>query len=495
MSIRIIEREKKAFLTPIPRSDYFTPFDRMKNTWFECRPTAFKESRDFGFIFSTDGQTVVVADGDNQSHRIVIQDIGREARKVLQKLEQRIEDSLPDEVHHLFHSFCSISSSFSDDLNDNHSIFLQRPNASRLEPIILSVKDAFCKSLWADPIWTIQDSGTKVLNESAARDWLELNDEIISLITAAFGLTCGIPPRGFQFHTMQYDRCQTSGNLRSLFIIEGLPALGNPAAKQSNKSIQECLWLFPPSLASPFLFYFGVLRPIVIEILLDLQEDISYQETHIFVHTFPKQRRQDDLPYFWSGPDISQALQSHTKALPIRLTCNLLRHLHTALFRQFFPGLCEPERDDSLVDLQGQHRWYTGNRHYGKIIGSIPLTLGMSMTAARRYASISQLLQVIYQLSPPDESWYDLLSSAHILPTSKNEALAYSAAQTLVIREYGILPGHVTSSSQSVSNVLQNAPYFHLVSSYILTQTCVRLSLMVYISSQHKLERQLAMEF
>lgn len=130
----------------------------------------------------------------------------------------------------------------------------------------------------------------KVLNESAARDWLELNDKIILLIAAAFGLTCGIPPRGFQFHTMQYDCCQTSGNLRSLFIIEGLPALRNPAAKQSNKSIQEYLWLFPPSLASPFLFYFGVLRPIVIEILLDLQEDISYQETHIFVHTFPKQR-------------------------------------------------------------------------------------------------------------------------------------------------------------------------------------------------------------
>lgn len=288
--IRIIEREKKAFLTPIPRSDYFMPFNRMKNTWFECRPTAFKESRDFGFIFSTDGQTVVVAGRDNQSHRIVIQDIGREAQKVLQKLEQRIEDSLPGKVHHLFHSFCSISSSFSDDLNNNCSVFLQRPNASQLEPIILSVKDGFCKSLWADPIWTIWDSGTKVLNESAARDWLELNDKIILLIAAAFGLTCGIPPRGFQFHTMQYDCCQTSGNLRSLFIIEGLPALGNPAAKQSNKSIQECLWLFPPSLASPFLFYFGVLRPIVIEILLDLQEDISYQETHIFVYTFPKQR-------------------------------------------------------------------------------------------------------------------------------------------------------------------------------------------------------------
>ncbi|KAG2046290.1 hypothetical protein BDR06DRAFT_1014861 [Suillus hirtellus] len=460
---RIIEREKAAFLTPLPRPDYFTPFDRMKNIWFECRPTAFKESRDFGFIFSADGQSVTVADGDNHRHQLSITDIGREAQKVLQKLEQCIEESLPDEVHHLFHSFHSIASSFCDDLNDSHSVFLQRPNASRLEPIILSVKDGLCKSLWTDPIWTVEDSGTKVLNESAARGWLKFNDEIISLITTAFALTCGIPPRGFQFHTMQYNHCQTSGNLRSLFIIEGLPALGNPAAKQSNKSIQECLWLFPPSLASPFLFYFGVLRPIVIEILLDLQEDISYQETHIFMHTFPKQRRQDDLPHFWSGPDINQALQSHTKALPIRLTCNLLRHLHTAFFRQFFPGLCDPGHDDSLVDLQGQHHWYTGDRHYGKIIGSIPSTLGMSMTEARRYASISQLLQVLYQLSPPDESWCDLLSSTHILPTLKHETLAYSVAQKLVIQEYGILVlGNATASSQSVTGVLQNAPYFHL---------------------------------
>ena len=297
----------------------------------------------------------------------------------------------------------------------------------------------------------------------AAYDWLQSSDDILSLVVTAFSLTCGIPPREFQFANMQYDHCPTTGSFRNLFIINGLPALGNPTAKQSNKLVQKCLWLFPPSLAPLFLFYLGVLRPITIEVLIFLRQNVAYQETHIFCHTIKKH-------CVWNGSDVNGAIQHYMSALPIRLTCKFLRQLHTALFHQYCPGLCKAEGpSDSAVDHQGQHRWYTGNTHYGRIIGSVPKTLGMSMTEARQFATVSQLLQVIYGLCLPDESSKDLLLDAHILPCSKYETHAYLVAQKLVIQHYGILSGDVAAS---VATVLNNRPYIQLVRMFNLIDSC-----------------------
>jgi len=157
--IRAIEHQKEAYLPPTARHDYFTPYDRFKAVWFESRPTAFQESRDFGFGFSSDGQMVVVHDGDGQSHELFITAMRQGAQKVILKLQDVIECSLPEEARCLFHDFSGTF--FSDDLNDEHSIFKQKKNAIILAPIIQEIKDAIFTSLQSG-------SGTNRINESAA---------------------------------------------------------------------------------------------------------------------------------------------------------------------------------------------------------------------------------------------------------------------------------------------------------------------------------------
>lgn len=445
---RIIHREKEKWLQPIPGCDYFTPYDRFKSIWYNVGPTAFKESAAIGHGFQPDGSTIVV-DAVKESHRINIMDIGAEARRIILEIESLLRKSLPEGTKHLLASVANLSE-LSDDLTEASSIFHQ--NANLFEPIVAEVAGALLPSL----------SGEGV------RTWLESNDQVLSRFMVAIALTCGVPPRAFQFASFQFDHCLETGTSRGLFLIDGNLAIAKPAAKQLDRSRQDCLWFLPSALSSSLVFYLGVLRPIIIQALLLLRKEVVPQKTYIFCCTFPKAGRSCS----WTGDEVAEMFQNHTRGLKINLSVGLIRQLYTALFRQYFPDLCAGGvQEDSLVDRQGQHRFYTGHRHYGMIITTVPRSLGIDLTEARKMGAMSQLLHVIFGFRAADDHLKLLLERSHFLPVLQHHTYALGAARTLVVSEYGIPSGGAgPRAALKAQALLYDQPYFQLVRPYFSIQ-------------------------
>ncbi|KAI5983643.1 hypothetical protein EDD15DRAFT_2376174 [Pisolithus albus] len=441
--LSVIHREKERWLRPTPRHDYFTPYDRFKSVWYDATPTAFKESSKIGHGFQPDG-TAIVIDAAGEGHCINLVDIGKEAHRILMEAEALIYECLPEETCSIFSTFQDLSQ-LSDDLNDPASIFRQRGNAAFLRPSIVKAEASILQHF---------NSEEKMLQ------WLQNNDRLLSLFLTAFALTCSIPPRAFQFASLQYDRCPETGSSRGLFLIDGTLAIGKPAAKQSGRSRQDCLWFLPSTLASSLTFYLAILRPVVVKVLTRLRKEVIHQDTYIFCRTIPRTAGC----HSWNGDEITKILQRHTKPLNIHISTALLRQLYTAFFRQYFPGLCGGAAlEDSLVDRQGQHRFYTGKQHYGQVIGSIPRSLGIDLTEARKLGAMSQLLHIVFGLRSPDEQWRVLLEDSHFLPSSKHDRHALDTARVLVLCNYGISSGGTgPPAALRAQGVLEAHPYFGL---------------------------------
>ncbi|KAG1864563.1 hypothetical protein C8R48DRAFT_773078 [Suillus tomentosus] len=450
--------EEVRFLKPVAgdHPGYSTPFDRFKGTWHAAGREAFRECRKFGFSFSADGQCLNIQDTNPQPKTIAFSQLATCVQILFRQLDSRILLTIPSDLHHLYHGF--EADKFTDNLVEPKSIFKQEANTQILARIIAEVQAGILR-----PGMTI--------DEKAAHQQLKQWDDIVPLIIAAFCLTCGVPPRGFQIHSMLFDHCPITDKDRNLFIIDGLPALGNPVAKQRDKGVQECLWLFPQALARPFLFYLGVLRPTIQILLKDLGYNAAYQGTHIFTRAIPQCR--PDLSQFWNGSDVNQALQQATTSLPIQLTCAMLRHIIIAVFRQHFPDLWDRDGlfGSSMTDRQASQ---SGPLHYGQVY-SIPPALGMTLQQAKRYITISQMLQTTYGLRPVDEAWKDLLIGSHLFATSKHLDYAFSVARWTVMQQYGLC-GKASEVKIMAQNVLKGAPY-------IKNHTAIGDTVLIQVSS------------
>ncbi|KAG2337877.1 hypothetical protein BDR05DRAFT_952317 [Suillus weaverae] len=416
---------------------------RLKGIWYATNPAATGESRKFGLVFSEDGQSLTMEDGDHQPQTLPLLQLATCAHTLLTQLDSIILLNIPSRLHTLYHEFDT--SLFTDNLLEQKSIFRQAHNAR----VLVKVMSAASTCILTPDVIT---------DKKAARQWLKRwDDDVMPLITAGFCLTCGVPPHGFQLHSMLFDHCQITDKARNLFIINGLPALGNAVTKQRNKSVQECLWLFPQALARPFLFYLGVIRPITQVLLKDLGYDAMYQDTHIFARALPQHRPERDLPQFWNGSDVNKALQQATTSLPIRLTCTTLRHIITAVFHRHFPELSDGLAGTSMVDGQAQHTSQTGDTHYGRVY-SIPAALGITHEKAKRYITISQMLQATYGLGAADESWQDIGARFLLFPTCKHHHYAFSVARQTVMHQYGLC-GDASGIKTTAQTVLEDAPY------------------------------------
>ncbi|KAG1819366.1 hypothetical protein EV424DRAFT_1347460 [Suillus variegatus] len=423
----------------LARSALLEASGQFKGTWHAASREAFKECRKFGFSFSADSQCLTIQDANLQPKTIPFSQLATCMQILFRQLDSHILLTIPIDLHHLYHEF--EADKFTDNLVEPKSIFKQKGNTQILARIIAEVQAGILR-----PGMTI--------DEKAAHQQLKQWDDIVPLIIAAFCLTCGVPPHGFQIHSMLFNHCPITDKDHNLFIIDSLPALGNPVAKQRDKGVQECLWFFPQALAQPFLFYLGVLRPTIQILLKDLGYNAAYQGTHIFTRAIPQ--RRPDLSQFWNGSDVNQALQQATTSLPIQLTCTMLRHIIIAVFRQHFPDLwdCGGLFGSSMTDRQASQ---SGPLHYGQVY-SIPPTLGMTLQQAKRYITISQMLQTTYRLRPADEAWKDLLIRSHLFVMSKHLDYVFSVARWTVMQQYGLC-GKASEIKMMAQNVLKGAPY------------------------------------
>jgi hypothetical protein len=446
--------------------------------WFKVAKAARLESRASGFTFMEDGQGIIINDASKCPHPIAFSLLGSSARDAIFRTEENIIKCLPNSCVQDFLNFGW--ESITDDVMSYQSMFCQPQNQDFLQPIrnkllnLLLAKQS--RNQRHEPLPLTSSTGQ--LDIPKARTWLQSHDSILSSITAAFILTCGVPPRDFQFKSFQVDHDEDKGYKRSFFIIDKLPAFANPKAKQVGQHFKQCLWGATSAQARSLLFFLGILKPIYAEIMRLMKVHDRIFDIYIFVRTAPLAQSQlTSHPLLLSGTTINYYLYKHTRSIGIRLTCGIMRNKITAVYHQFFPWLSTLADSNpverSAVDWQGQHESLTGNVHYGRIL-DIPLALNMSRNKAIMFIEVSRALQSIYGLAPSDEDWshrHEIQQSPYVLAKVR-EAAAFAKAQYLICVHYGLggdcNSAEVRSRNLKVVNcVLNTAPYLQRPSSEV----------------------------
>ncbi|KAG2095317.1 uncharacterized protein F5147DRAFT_778765 [Suillus discolor] len=449
-SVLNILAENLPYLQPLIAShpSFATPYNQMKTVWFAARLTALKEQRNYGFIFAEDGTAITMRNGRDISHGILFSDLGRLAETAIADVSEQIMECLPDGCQGLLQQFHGIFSQLVDDLSSPHAIFLQPSNRVLLQPLL----DMMLQRLMdpEEPKHHIMCSSS-LINEECARQWLDLDERILSPIIVAFLLTCGIPPRHWQFRSLLFQSDSSTGSARNLYLLGSELVIGNPEAKQINQVTRECLWAFPPSLAPLISFYLAIVRPSVIQISGLIHHVNQAHRTHIFSQTFSSTRLE--FPHVWNGSDVNAALWAHTSSLDVRLTCNLLRNAVTAMYHQFFPTLSQSESIGAQpVQKAGSNR-HRPSEH-------VPPALGMSFEQARKYISSSHALQVLYGLRCPNNHLAD--GNSAILGNLKHASLALKEARFCIREEYDLYNAHLPAMSGKAAGVLDTAPYIRV---------------------------------
>lgn len=424
-------------------------YDRNKSRWWISRKQARCESRDTGFNFHTDGETIDIRDGDGKFGTLTFPRLGSAALHAASDMAQSVKDLLPEGAEDALHTFDFRQ--LKDNYADHSSIFNQEQNKKWIEPIVEHVSKLLFR--YGESRHSIMQRNGQ-LNQANARKWLEKGESVPAGALSHTAITCGVCLRPSQFKHLQHDSTKHNGKWRNLFMIDGLPALGNPEPKQVDRDSQECLWTLTEMLAHPFLFYLGVIRRLIIQVLERLGLPNDVHSTHIFVHSTPKRRKDHAL--FWTGSEVNKAIQRYTDDIPILLTAGLLRKLTTAMFSAHFPELFrDHEESPDPVDNQGQHTRKVRQLHYEHIL-SVPPALNMSISKARQYIAVCQITQSIFKMARVGEGLDHVLEASRVFSRVRNDRIALLTARHLVCAMYGINKGQ---APDSVKHILDSRPY------------------------------------
>ncbi|RXW16136.1 hypothetical protein EST38_g9718, partial [Candolleomyces aberdarensis] len=158
---------------------------------------------------------------------------------------------------------------------------------------------------------------------------------LVSLLVG-IAYTSGIPPRGFQIERLRYKK---KDNEKTNIILRASSESGHrvfiafPNAKQ-HKSAYNVAWLLPPNLGMALVLYLGIIRPIEIQLLENIQAHrgkLALLESHIFAA--PTTSSEDSAKFGCAKLYVEEILGREA----LRMNCRVLRQLMTSLLRMKNP--------------------------------------------------------------------------------------------------------------------------------------------------------------
>ena len=112
------------------------------------------------------------------------------------------------------------------------------------------------------------------------------------------------------------------------------PLQPNPVKIFGWKNTHTCLFAFPCEVTKHLALYLYVIRPIAVELLGHLGQDVPYYSSNIWAHVQCPLPCKGANPWIWSGSWVSGLIQTATnKWLGVVLTPMLIQRIESQLFR------------------------------------------------------------------------------------------------------------------------------------------------------------------
>lgn len=408
-----------------------TPYSRMKRVWHVVHPFSMIEESTIKFQMAPNGHTLHIHDGLSL-RSISLNTWASEASLLIGAFNNAVNGLCP--------SGLGIGSTFSAEKIDDHDVLMaphmQAHNKTWMDPI----RDELEKRLLdpSEKFHRLCTSGTGKPDTRAARKWLVLDQQVLSLLATVFSLTCGMPLRGWQFASLFFNH--TPAHLRNIWVLlGGQVVVANPRSKQRNRLFAPTLFAFPLGISTHLLYYLFIIRPIACKIFQHLGENVEVYSNEIWARPVWRRNRVVE-PYRWTGEDISKTIKHNTKPLVgVALTPALIRQIMQAVFRHKFPRLFElcftidaPASTDSLSQ-------------YG--LRCIPKSC-MPPEQGGKLLAVSQIWQAALAVGVINEVWREVAIGSHIFPATKNIPYAREQARGTMNRHFSVGAGNILNKER-----------------------------------------------
>ncbi|KAF5379980.1 hypothetical protein D9757_010261 [Collybiopsis confluens] len=164
-------------------------------------------------------------------------------------------------------------------------------------------------------------------------------------------------------------------------------------SSQNSARQYDCFWSIPAKFAWYLLFFIGIVRPVVIELLNlpAIGDSSAVEDLKQFIFASASGGLADGGK--WRGATLDRHLRQNL----LGLNANDLRQVTTGIIRHWFPDLARPDSErlealsiTSPADRQGQHTNRAAQMHYARTL----FTEGTSFNEPEFYAQIRVSLAI-----------------------------------------------------------------------------------------------------
>lgn len=379
---------------------------------------------------------------------LVFDDFKATARRLVDTAMHIVKDMLPAECHEALDTLPTTLFQCAG----KTSVFQQEKNAEVFTRLTDSLRQAF-----SAPREGSKRSAASVIQ---VKDLLNRCAKLQEYLSAAIAYTMGVTARAWQLCEFVY-----TGEDCNILLTGQQVLLAFPKAKQKELIIYAVAWVLPHCLGKAVLAYWGVVRPLEIELLKWLGNkgpgtDVlrKCHERYMFARIAPPKEVTARTQWRWTTGILNEVL----KLLGLGLSCGVLRHLTVAILREDHPdvipdhtskGKGKGKGKEDAVDAQAQHTKAVGDVHYGanaitKRSTLPPAEINKVLALSRTYHRILEFIPS--ELHPPKMTLF-----------SVDIRQVLSIAGLAVHRTYGEA-SKSTDPSQIKKYALENKPWSKL---------------------------------
>jgi hypothetical protein len=276
-----------------------------------------------------DGTIKISHAGDATSlpQTITLRRWAKAAQNSIVEFQDSVEQLLPDSICASMYMFPL--EKISDNLLSSDAPHKQAVNAIPLGTWTAAVREALFKT--GESRHGISNS--LGISSLAARKWFNKEQtSVLPSLAKVLAFSCGIGLQEFKYGQICFSPKGHSS--RNVWMLKnGVIVINDPVKSLGCKSTRTRLFALPREVTKHLALYLYVIRPIAVELLAHLGQDVPYYSSNIWAHIQRPRPREGANPWIWSGSRVSGLIQlASNQWLGVVLTPTLIQRIESQLF-------------------------------------------------------------------------------------------------------------------------------------------------------------------
>lgn len=402
------------------------------------------------FRYSDDGQKIDMYSPRTGEQQLRMVELEAFAAHIVDEFSLRLKALLPEGV-----DFPKVPNRFTDNSGESlSSSFLDNSQVRKyLDPIRDQVKAALFRN--DETRHRLFRGG--VFDKKSGHAFLKKDQDFLAAFAALFEWLCGNPARAAQAIPLTFR--PYGSQIRNMYLMGDFLVLGWPQTKVRRGvfHLQPSLWAFPAPLTWDIIFYFGVQRDIIVDIVSHMGGSSGLLRTHIFVDSVRASKQPNSTgsrmsqvmdPTLWTGKMLNSSIKSLSSNHKF-LDDKILRQLFASIVGKHIPQLTDMQMHGVIRNAQNP----LSNETLGLDSQGFHTAFNMSRHNVEGFLVISQVWQSFWGISSLNAEWKEALFGRPAFITEENRRFAFEIARRLVVYHYMLGCASVQDRKEMVAEI------------------------------------------